>query len=86
MTAKRFRKLAGRARMENSHRSQRRLASMSLLTIDGGIEYQQNLNSRSIAIILIKSKSSRLQDLLTHVPAILNALTSAKRGQLIHIG
>ena len=56
------------------------------LTIDRGIEYQQNLTGRRIGIVLIKSKSSRLQDLLPHIPVILTALSSAARsGRLIQI-
>jgi predicted nuclease of predicted toxin-antitoxin system len=38
------------------------------LTVDQGIEYQQNLTGRSIAIIIVRTKSNRLKDLLPHVP------------------
>lgn len=56
------------------------------LTIDRGIEYQQNLSARGIAIILMRSKSSRLQDLLPHKAEILEALASIRTGQLIQVG
>lgn len=56
------------------------------LTIDRGIEYQQNLSTRRIAIVLIKSRSSRLQDLLQHLQEILGALDLIKPGQLMQIG
>jgi hypothetical protein len=36
------------------------------LTLDRGLQYQQNLQHKTIAIILIRSKSSRLVDLLPH--------------------
>src|SRR5437899_4343835 len=39
------------------------------LTVDRGIEYQQNLIGRNIAIIIFRTKSNRLKDLLAHVPA-----------------
>jgi hypothetical protein len=67
-----------------------RLAELSgfqvFLTIDQGIEYQQNLQHRNIAIIVIQAQSSRLNDLLTHAPEILKVLGSIQRGQLVKIG
>ena len=56
------------------------------LTVDQGIEYQQNLQHRSIAIILVQALSSRLDDLLPLAPKILKVLNSIQRGQLIKIG
>ena len=55
------------------------------LTIDRGIEYEQNLGQRNIAIILIRSKTSRLGDLLPSTPEILAALGSILPGQLVRI-
>jgi hypothetical protein len=56
------------------------------ITIDRGIEYQQNLKPRSIAALLIRTKSNRLVDLLPHVPEILKVLGSLQPGQLAKIG
>jgi hypothetical protein len=39
------------------------------LTVDKGIEYEQNLRGRQIAIVIILAKSNRLIDMLPHVPA-----------------
>jgi len=39
------------------------------LTVDQGIEYQQNLTGKSVAVIILHAKSNRLADLLTLVPA-----------------
>ena len=58
----------------------------AFLTIDQGIEYQQNLRSRGIAIILIHSKSNRLADLLPHVPEILQNIDALQPGQLVKVG
>lgn len=55
------------------------------LTIDRGIEYQQNLRSGRIAVILIHAKSGRLEDLLPHVAKILEALNSIEIGQLVKV-
>jgi predicted nuclease of predicted toxin-antitoxin system len=57
-----------------------------LLTIDRGMEYQQNLKRRNIAIILIRTKSSRLADLLPLIPEILNCFSSIKAGDLTKVG
>lgn len=56
------------------------------LTVDHGIEYEQNLAQRKIAVVVIYAKSSRLNDLIVHMPATLNALASIASGQLIKVG
>src|SRR5438105_12653782 len=55
------------------------------LTADQGIEYQQNLTGRSIAIIILRTKSNRLKDLLPHIPACLTQITSIRAGQIVII-
>ena len=56
-----------------------------LLTVDRGLEYEQNLAGRRIAIIIFRSKSIALQDLLPHVPACLAVLLSIKSGKIAKI-
>jgi uncharacterized protein DUF5615 len=56
------------------------------LTVDRGIEYQQNLRPQGIAVVLIRAKSSRLADILPHVPEILKVLESVTPRQLYKIG
>ena len=56
-----------------------------LLTMDQGIEYQQNLTGRSIAIIIFRTKSNGLKDLLPHVPACLGYIESIQPGQIVRI-
>lgn len=55
------------------------------LTVDQGIEYQQNLSGRSIAIIIFRTKSNRLKDLLPHVSACLAHIESIQPGQIVRI-
>jgi hypothetical protein len=55
------------------------------LTVDQGIEYQQNLTGRKIAIIIFRTKSNRLHDLLQLVPACLAHLESIQPGQIVSI-
>jgi predicted nuclease of predicted toxin-antitoxin system len=55
------------------------------LTLDRGMEYEQNLKGRGIVIVLVAAKSSQLADLLPRMPAVLNALCSVRPGQLVHV-
>lgn len=45
-----------------------------LLTADKGMEYQQNLNTLPVAILIVLARSNRIDDLAAAVPAILAAL------------
>jgi predicted nuclease of predicted toxin-antitoxin system len=56
-----------------------------LLTVDQGFEYQQNLTARKISIILIRSKTNQIEDLLPFVDAILDALKAVIPGQVLRI-
>jgi hypothetical protein len=56
------------------------------LTIDRGIEYQQNLSIRRISVVLIRAKSNRLSDLQPHVPEILRVLDSIQASQIVNVG
>jgi Domain of unknown function (DUF5615) len=56
------------------------------LTVDRGIEYEQNLGQLGVRVILVRARSSRLADLLPHAPEILRSLRSIESRQLIHIG
>jgi hypothetical protein len=55
------------------------------LTVDQGIEYQQNLTGRTIGIIIFRTKSNRLKDLLPHVPICLAHIESIQPGQIVRI-
>jgi len=51
------------------------------LTVDQGIEYQQNLTNRKIAIIILHARSNRLKDLLPLVPACLTHIETIQPRQ-----
>jgi hypothetical protein len=55
------------------------------LAVDQGIEYQQNLTGRTIAIVIFRTKSNRLKDLLFLLPHCLACIESIKRGQIVTI-
>ena len=56
------------------------------ISIDRGLEYEQNLRAKNIRIILIHAKTSRLQDLLSYVPEIRRVLASGPKFGLIKVG
>lgn len=45
-----------------------------LLTADKGMEYQQNLVTLPVAILIVLARSNRIEDVAAAVPAILAAL------------
>ena len=55
------------------------------VTMDKGLEYEQNLAGRSIAILILRAKSNRLADLLPLVPDILEAMRLARKGEIHHV-
>jgi predicted nuclease of predicted toxin-antitoxin system len=56
------------------------------VTMDKGLEYEQNLAGKSIAILILRAKSNRLADLLPLVPELLRTLKLARRGVIHRIG
>ncbi len=52
------------------------------LTMDSGIEFQQNLDGFDIAIILLQAPSNRLADLLPLMPNLEDTIQSAAPGSL----
>ena len=57
----------------------------ALLTVDQGIQYQQNPTGRKLAIISVRSRTNQQEDLLPMVPAILEALGTVSPGQVVAI-
>jgi hypothetical protein len=58
----------------------------ALVTMDRGIEFQQNLAAASVGVLIVRARSNRMIHLLPLVPAILEALPLIKPGQLHRIG
>jgi hypothetical protein len=55
------------------------------VSLDQGIEFQQNLTGRNIAVILLRANSNRLADLIPLVGKILMSLSSIEPGLLVRI-
>ena len=57
-----------------------------LLTLDKNLAYQQNLDTKRIAVLIVRARSNRIQDLLPIVPECLAALATIEPRQVVHIG
>jgi len=57
-----------------------------LLTTDKNLRHQQNLSGRGIAVVIVRAKTNRLQDLEPHLTACVQALQAIKPGQVLEIG
>jgi predicted nuclease of predicted toxin-antitoxin system len=56
------------------------------VTIDKNIRFQQNLTGRKIAVLIIRARSSEIDDLLRELPACIVVLKSIQPGQVVQIG
>ena len=54
-----------------------------LLTVDQGIPYQQAMVGRRLAIVLLRSRTNQMEDLLPLVPAIVKVLEFIQPGQSV---
>jgi predicted nuclease of predicted toxin-antitoxin system len=57
----------------------------ALITIDRGMETQQNLAGRRISVLILRGRSGRLKDLVPLVSACLKVLSSIEPGQVRRI-
>jgi predicted nuclease of predicted toxin-antitoxin system len=57
-----------------------------LITLDTNLRYQQNLAARRISIVVIRSRSNRLEDLRTHFSSCVSALETIKPGDIVYVG
>lgn len=56
-----------------------------LLTIDQGLQHQQRITGRKIAIVAVRCRSNQLRDLLPRVAEIIKALASTTRGSVFTV-
>ena len=58
----------------------------AMITMDRGIQHQQNVSALPFGVLLIRARSNRMPDLVPLVPAILEALARLQPGQLLTVG
>ena len=52
------------------------------LTLDSNLPFQQNIKVLTFGVVLVKSRSNRLADLVRLVPHVLAAIGNAKAGRV----
>lgn len=57
-----------------------------LVTVDTNLLYQQNLEGRKIAIVILRSSSNRLDHLRQYFPSCVQTLEKIKPGEIVLIG
>lgn len=56
------------------------------LTLDKNLPYQQNLESVRVAVLIVRARSNRIQDLLPFLPQCLAALVAIQPRQVVRVG
>ena len=57
-----------------------------LLTADQNLEFQQNLRTLRIGVVVLVTTTNRIESLRPLVPNLLKVLPTAKPGQVLRIG
>jgi predicted nuclease of predicted toxin-antitoxin system len=57
----------------------------ALITADKSLRFQQQLHGRPFAVLVLRAKSNRLDDLRALVPVLLKALNHVKPGEVMEI-
>jgi Domain of unknown function (DUF5615) len=58
----------------------------ALLTVDQGIEYQQNLSGLTISVVVMLAASNDVDDLRPLLPGVEQALTNLRAGEVSRVG
>lgn len=57
-----------------------------LMTVDQNIPNQQNLTGRRVSVMILCGPTNRLRDLEPLIPALVSALRSIGRGEVVRVG
>ena len=57
-----------------------------LLTLDKNLPFQQNLDTKRIAVLIVRARSNRIQDLLPVIAECLAALMTIQPRQVVRVG
>lgn len=77
----------GGASIENSELLRRAADAFEVvITADQNLEFQQNLRTLPVAVVVLVAESNRLESLEPLVPALLDALKTLRPGELLRVG
>jgi hypothetical protein len=57
----------------------------AFLTADQNLQYQQNLSTLPVAVVVLVAKTNRIQDLRPLIPQLVSALASLARRTLVRV-
>ena len=57
----------------------------AFITVDRGIEYQQNVSAFAIAVLLLRARSNDIDDLTPLMPRVRELLPGLRPGQVLHV-
>jgi predicted nuclease of predicted toxin-antitoxin system len=57
----------------------------ALLTMDAGVEYEQNLANVPIAVVILHAPSNDIDDIRPLLPALLNTLAALPPSKITHV-
>ncbi len=57
-----------------------------LVTVDRNMRHQQNLSARAISIVILKARTTDMDDLLPLLTALLSTLDNLGPGQIVNVG
>ncbi len=58
----------------------------ALVTVDAGIEFEQNLAALPCSVVIIQAESNAFEHIEPHLPALLQALAALKPRSLLTVG
>ena len=58
----------------------------ALVTVDQGVEYQQNLSGLSISVVVMMAPSNDVDDLRPLLPSVQEALAKLRPGEIVRVG
>lgn len=58
----------------------------ALITVDRNMPAQQSLRGRSISLLVLRARTTNLEDLLVLMPEVLDALDNLAPGDVVRIG
>jgi hypothetical protein len=57
-----------------------------LLTLDKSVPFQQQISSRRLAVLVVRARSNRIEDLIPCIPECLAALERIGPGEVVRVG
>lgn len=58
----------------------------ALVTMDQGIEHQQNLGTLALGVVILHAPSNRRQDTAPLIPRVNGLLQAIRPGEVVHVG